>query len=99
MRSLRRLDALCILRCPGAASAFPNAFDLALDQAAVFLLQRIQPRKRGPNRDPLRIARVDARNERVDRVVENFGAEPAPDERGDRLLGVGWSGRDKGFAQ
>ena len=88
-----------VLRLLGAPPALARAADLALDQAAVLLLERVQARERRRHRDPLRIAGVDAGDERIDRVVEEFGAEPAADERGDRFLGVGRRGRDERLAQ
>ena len=49
-----------VLRLLGALPALARALDLPLDQAAVLLLQRVQARKRGRHRDPLRIAGIDA---------------------------------------
>jgi len=59
----------------------------------------MQPRERGRHRDLLRVARVDARDERIDRVVEEFVAEPASHECRDRLLGLRWRGGDEGLAE
>ena len=69
--------------------AFPRRLDLAANDAAVLLLERVDARKRGGERDPLRISRVDAGDERVDRILENLRAKPAAGEVGDRFLDLG----------
>ena len=79
--------------------AFARAGDLALDQAAVFLFERKQPRKCRRHRDPLRVARVDAGDEGIDGVVEKLVAEAAAHERRDRFLDAGGRRRDERLAQ
>ena len=76
---------LCRLR---AAPALAGALDLAADKAPVTLLERMQARECRRQRQALRIAGIHAGNERVDRVVEELGAEAATNERCDRFLGA-----------
>ena len=63
-----------------------GADDLALDQAAVRLLQCQQPRKRGAHRNPPGVAGIDPSDEGVDCVVEELGAQSAAHEGRDRFV-------------
>ena len=99
LHAVAKGEAACgVRRRSRGPPAFPRALELALDQAAVSLLERVEARECGGHGDPLGVARIDTRDERVDRVVEKLGPEPAPDERGDRLLDVGWRGWNEGLA-
>ena len=87
-----RKAACRVLRLPGGLPAFPRAENLTFDEAAVFLLQCMQPRKRRGDRDPFRIARIDTRHEWIDRVIEELGAETAAHKPGDRFVRAGGRG-------
>ena len=78
--------------------AFARRLDLAPNDAAVLLLEGVNARKCGGHRDPLGISRVDAGDERIDRIFENLRAEPAAGEVGDRFLDVGGRRRDERLA-
>ena len=68
--------------------ALARAEDLAADQAAVALLQRMQLRERRAHRDRLGVAGIDAGHEGIDGVVQELAAQSPAHELGDRLLGL-----------
>ena len=81
------------------SAALPPAQNLTLDEAAIFLLERVEPRKRRRDRDPFGIARIDARHEWVYRVIEEFVAQAAAHKRGNRFLGAGGGGINERLAE
>ena len=92
-----RKEKLPPRRRPSARSAgVPRRTDLTANDAAVLLLERMDAKRRG-ERDPVRVARADAGDEGVDRVVENLGAKPAESEGGNRFH-VGGHRCDEGLA-
>src|SRR5262249_34291655 len=60
----------------------------AYDDAPVRRLERTEARHGRDDREPLRIARVDARREWVRDALEGFAAEARPDERREALVPV-----------
>ncbi|MNC86440.1 hypothetical protein D3C83_21030 [compost metagenome] len=75
-----RCDGFRLLRAP---VFFPHATDLPLHEAAVTPLQRVQSRKGRRQRQLRGIARIDARDEWLDRIIQEFAAQAARHELGD----------------
>src|SRR5581483_1663139 len=86
----RALPALC---------ACTSSLDLTLDQTSVLLLERSQSWKGRAHGDLVRIAGVDAGDERIDRVIQELAAQAALDERSDRFFGVLSRPRDERLTQ
>src|SRR5207249_1972299 len=74
------------LRHLAALLALTRAKKLALDHRAVFVLQRLQLRKRVRDGKFVRVARVDSGDERINRVVEEFLVEPPHHELRDAFF-------------
>src|SRR5687768_1292774 len=73
---------------PFRSAAHVAALQCAADQGSVFLLQRVQLRKRVPHRKPGGVASVDATDERIDGVVEKLAAESAQHEVSNTLFAI-----------
>jgi len=59
----------------------------------------VQAREGGGHRQHSRIARVDSRDERFNRIVQKFAAEPALHELRDRFFSAGRSSGDERLTQ
>ncbi len=76
---------------------FTGTEDLALDERAVFLFEGLEFWEGLNNGEAGGVTGVDAGDEGVYGVVEEFAADASGDELGEAFLDIGVSARDEGF--